>query len=423
MSIGDSRLANVHRVLLGIVLVYVVIVEVCLWHRYAAFETPAAHVNAWPSAYTAPTSLAKPSYCSNPAFDWGLNLSASDAAVIGPYSFGPNSSCLDFDSRRDVLVSSTSVTFALYYGYSPVDSSQNWSYSYYVANPEGASVNIIHAMSASFIEGGVANARTVFRSKGGRVLRSFPKGMYLNDLSLADWLSFADTSLDRKQEITPLFGRGDPATWPLLRQTGIVSERAGSECEEWRAAAAATPLPSSPAVLARMSYSNRRSWELPSLSSAGDPLLEIVCEVLPASWGFDLGVTTAELPDPVTDVPRPTAAFFFKTAVRVEFVVSGSVGTFDVGLLGEGRGSSDYICDLCNTVIRPRLLPLQWSASSRPSSCLAPRASSQTRSPAASSTVQRTTQSSSRRSRQKCSPTRTLIAAGASGPSSAAGAA
>ena len=87
-----------------------------------------------------------------------------------------------------------------------------------------------------------------------------------------------------------------------------------------------------------MTYTNRRTWELPSLAAAGSPLLEVVCERLPYTWGYTLGVGQASLRDPTAppgSAPRPTAVSFFQTGVRVEFVVSGSVGAFDIFTLGE----------------------------------------------------------------------------------------
>lgn len=63
-------------------------------------------------------------------------------------------------------------------------------------------------------------------------------------------------------------------------------------------------------------------------------MLEIVCQKLPYSWGYNLGVTVADLRDPTTGVVTPTPVTYFQTGVRVEFVVSGSVGVFDAFNLG-----------------------------------------------------------------------------------------
>lgn len=124
-------------------------------------------------------------------------------------------------------------------------------------------------MSASFIAGGLANVRTQFKRLDGTVMRSFEAGSLLSGLTGADWLNFAGVSLDNdRMEITSAFEGGNAATWPRIRATGAV-------------------------ILARMSYSNRRNWELPSLHPYGDPLLEIVCQRLPFSWGFNLGITCA----------------------------------------------------------------------------------------------------------------------------------
>lgn len=133
-------------------LFYIVVIEICLWHRYAAFEPPAAHVNAYPSGYTpAAPSAPLPYYCNNPALDWGLNLSAADEAATGGYSFGPNSSCIPFDIERDVVVTSSSVAFATYVRYKPVDKSQNWTQTFYIAHPEGAAINISEWLLLSFV--------------------------------------------------------------------------------------------------------------------------------------------------------------------------------------------------------------------------------------------------------------------------------
>lgn len=81
-AVADRRLAYIHRALQLVVIVYIGVVEICLWHRYAVFETPAAHVNAYPSAYAPPPiKSGPPDYCSNPSLDWGLNLSGPDLAI------------------------------------------------------------------------------------------------------------------------------------------------------------------------------------------------------------------------------------------------------------------------------------------------------------------------------------------------------
>ena len=114
VGIADRRLAYIHRALQAIVLVYVVVIEICLWHRYAAFEAPAANVDAWPeSSYSPPRG--RPAYCSNPAYDWGLNLSAHDYTIVGSaYTFGPNSSCFPFIPERHIQVSSSSAMFTTF---------------------------------------------------------------------------------------------------------------------------------------------------------------------------------------------------------------------------------------------------------------------------------------------------------------------
>lgn len=78
-------------------------------------------------------------------------------------------------------------------------------------------------MSASFIRGGLGNVRTVVKSLDGSVLRTFPEKEILKALTIADWLSFAGFTLEEKQSITPDYMNGDPAAWPIMRQTGVVS--------------------------------------------------------------------------------------------------------------------------------------------------------------------------------------------------------
>lgn len=135
---------------------------------------------------------------------------------------------------------------------------------------------------------------TVIRATDGST-REFPAGFYLQDIRVADWLHFAGVSLAAKQGVTPLFDGGSSAKWPLLRQTGVVSECC-RVCGGGEAARRQIdPLPRHPPpVLARMKYTNRRTWDFPSLDPAGSPLLEIACEALPTAWGFDQGVTVVD---------------------------------------------------------------------------------------------------------------------------------
>lgn len=221
VGIADRRLAYIHRALQVVVLFYVICVQIALWHRYAAFETPAAYINVWPGTYT--SSVTPTLYCNNPAYDWGQTFSAEDMIVTGGYTFGPNSSCLDFSAQRDLAITSTSAAVTTYAGYTPIDPSQGGTQTFYIAHPEGASFNVIHVMSASFISGGLANVRTIIRASDGSELRSFPNGIFLQNVAIADWLSFAGVSLESKQELSPLFDGGSSAKWPLLRQTGVVS--------------------------------------------------------------------------------------------------------------------------------------------------------------------------------------------------------
>ena len=91
-------------------------------------------------------------------------------------------------------------------------------------SPIPAPPHVVHAMSASFIAGGLANVPTVIKSRSGAILRSFADQEILAGLTAADWLSFAGVSLSDRQEVSPLFMHGDAAAWPRLRQTGAVSE-------------------------------------------------------------------------------------------------------------------------------------------------------------------------------------------------------
>ena len=112
--VADRRLAYIHRALQLAVIVYIGVIEICLWHRYAVFETPAAHVNAYPSACVPHAKTGPPDYYSNPSLDWGLNLSGTDLAITGGYSFGPNSSCLPFVPERDVAVTRSGLPHTLW---------------------------------------------------------------------------------------------------------------------------------------------------------------------------------------------------------------------------------------------------------------------------------------------------------------------
>lgn len=287
VNVKDVRLLAFHRVAQFLVLLYIIIIQLVLSHRYAAFEAPMAYGNIWAALVFNSTSWPS-TPCNNPAYDWGLDFTADERTLSGGLVAGPNTTCTPFANDQHVKVgdnSFTAVSWTLIRG-------QNGTRSEFTLGVEEASLNMIHVFSASFLKSGVVNPHTVVRTKSGEVLQEFPAGAIMSGIKLQQWLRAAGISLDDRN-IQPWIRGGAPSASPFFRLTGAV-------------------------LLLSVKYSNLRTWELPSVG-AGTPRADVTVEVLPNAWGF-MGAT------PVNDpVLGPGVAY--QTGVRLQFVFSGSVGT------------------------------------------------------------------------------------------------
>lgn len=290
INIKDRRLTIFHRFAQFLVLVYIILIQLVLSHRYASFEAPVAHGNIW-GALVPSTGNWPVTACNNPAYDWGLDFSAEERTLSGGLTAGPNTTCAPFTNDRHVIVgdnSFTAVTWTLIRG-------QNGTRSELSHGVEDASLNMIHVFSASFLQAGIVNPHTIVRTKNKEVVQEFPAGSILGGIKLHQWLRAAGITLDDRN-IQPWIRGGRPDQSPFYRITGAV-------------------------LLLSVKYTNLRTWELPSVG-AGSPRADITVELLPTAWGF-IGSTPVD--DPILG---PSVSY--QTGVKLQFVFTGSVGVVSV---------------------------------------------------------------------------------------------
>jgi hypothetical protein len=304
VAIHDYRLALFNMVGKLLVLVYVVVIQIVLNHGYANFETPAVTLNLWQGVMPNFAANNLP-FCNNVAYDWGLNFTEQQKVITGAIEFGPNTTCRPFDSRQHVMISDSSFSAFTHEQLFPMNGSDHLpdavvsgnvtyvkrpdgSFSFFTTNPGDANFNLIHVISAQFLSEGLPNVRLLIKNKAGDTLREFDDGAVMGGVTLNDWLSFAEVKLDdiNVQPWTDVS--------PFYRTTGLV-------------------------LLLRMTYSNLRTWELPSLG-IGSPLVECEVERVPLAWGY--------LGDDMTfdNVLGPVTRRRF--GVKVLLVPTGTVGQF-----------------------------------------------------------------------------------------------
>lgn len=301
VRVRDARLACTYAVLAALVLVYVVIFQLILEHRYAQFEVPVGYTNTWaglsspwPGGNTqAPAPEDMPVFCNNPQFDWGVNHTEAQRKLSGGL-VAHNVGCLGFNPATDVEISGSSFTAVTSVGTIELDANDSVvaSSQMFTANPEGAIPNLIHLYSVSFEGRGRQNVPTVIVNREGKVLREFADQAILTGISIGDWLEMAGVSLN---SVNPQEEIGPPH--PTFRLTGAV-------------------------LMVRMVYTNLRRWELPYYR----PLCTVTVEALPVAWGF-MG---SEVQPVVAADGTVKRASVQRTGVRLQFIQSGSIGRLDI---------------------------------------------------------------------------------------------
>lgn len=293
----DPRLVCVYSSLATCVLLYVIVFQLLLHHGYATFEHPIGHINLWPGLSTAwpdgdeaPNSL--PVFCSNASYNWGDDFTPGERQVTGGFKT-INASCRGFSPMRDMVVESNTMTVVTHERADELgeDGSVIRSTYTYTGSPEGAVANAIHVYSLQSRTGaGVDNVRTIVNDARGNLVRKFDNGDIITGITLKDWMSFAGVDLERVNV------QSQVNVHPFFRTTGLV-------------------------LLIRMTYTNLRPFHLPVY----DPLCTVTVEALPQAWGF-LGAKVVPAPRNST----ATSLALQQTGVRMIFIQSGTIGTFDI---------------------------------------------------------------------------------------------
>jgi len=292
----------IYSTLATCVLLYVVVFQLLLEHRYARFETPVGYTNLWPgisSPWPAgradrPTDAELPSFCNNPEYDWGVNHSAEERVITGGF-MTQGASCRGFSSQTDVEISSSTFTAVTLETTSFLDRFGNTTSTRFAftANPEGAVPNVIHIYSVESSQRPRQNVRTEILDAAGTVLRSFPDGDIITGVTVGEWMSFAGLSVDAVNPQGQLLS----LPHPRYRHTGAV-------------------------ILVRMKYTNLRRWAPPFY----DPLCTVTVEALPNAWGF-MGSRVEPAHERDGGVGR---ASVLRTGIRLQFLQSGTIGELDV---------------------------------------------------------------------------------------------
>jgi hypothetical protein len=297
VRIRDPRLAAIYAAFAAVVLLYVIVFQLLLEHRYASFEVPVGYANLWgaqvppwPGSWTEPPLDQQPSHCVHPdRYSWGVNHTEAEKAVTGGF-FVSNPVCRGYNSLADAIVTSDAFTVVTFEATTLLNASGHVvdTQHRFTANADAAIMNAIHIYSVSWQPGGQQNVETFLHSRNGSVVKQFPAGSIITGLTVKDWLTLAGVDLEAEN---PQDAIARP--FPRYRVTGVI-------------------------LLVRMVYSNLRRWELPYYR----PQCHISVEALPQAWGF-LGGTTGS-------APGNGQSITVRTGVRVQVIQSGTIGAFDI---------------------------------------------------------------------------------------------
>ena len=226
-----------------------------MYHQYADFEIPSGIGNFYLGGSPNNPGPFNSTYCGNQGYAWGTDFTPDELKFSGGWTFNYSGECTQLSPAEHIRIGDTSFSVVT----QETLTYQNGSVQFrLVNNAESVIFNMIHILSASFIPSGVVNAPCIIRNKDGRELASFASGSIISGLSIQDWLTFADASLDGKN-VQPWIRGGAPEYQPHFRVTGIV-------------------------LLMRVQYTNLRFGEWPS-ASIGSPRADITIEALQNAWG------------------------------------------------------------------------------------------------------------------------------------------
>lgn len=284
VNIHSKRLVVLNWSIKLCIIVYGVL-NILVFHRYAAFETPSTIVNLWSNDWDPDLrdlqrspAVTGPAFCDNPVYD----VAPGQATTRFRAS---NISCRNYSNLEMVSIKANEfsvATFTKIRNFTNLDQNQTTERDYFAVGAEDVVINLMHSFKTSF-QSAYLGARTRFRdSRTEGVLREFAQGEQIRNLTIKDMLHFAGVNLTQENYPNNL----------RLRVSGTV-------------------------ILVRLVYSNLRTADFST---------EVLCDAyvshIPELWGY-LGTQVLHNHD------GTRVGTISTNAVRVVFIGEGQLGNFD----------------------------------------------------------------------------------------------